>query len=96
VNDNFDTGTVTNPGDYPLADTTYADLLDRQARDHFASTSPELRETILKFYSDTNAPIVTRKDPAKWAKVLQQVNELKTASSARVVAVSSVPATSTP
>jgi hypothetical protein len=78
-NDNFDTGTVTNPGDYPLADSTYADLLDHQAKDHFAATTPELRETILKFYADTNAPITTKKDPKKWAKVLQQVSELKSA-----------------
>ena len=78
-NDNFDTGTVTLPGQYPLADTTYADLLDHQAKDHFAATTPELRETILKFYADTNAPIATKKDPQKWAKVLQQVSELKSA-----------------
>ena len=78
-NDNFDTGTVTLPGQYPLADTTYADLLDHQAKDHFAETTPELRETILKFYADTNAPIATKKDPQKWAKVLQQVSELKSA-----------------
>src|SRR5271156_1857943 len=77
VNDNFDTGTVTGPGEYPLADKTYADLLDRQAKNHFTATTPELREAILKFYSDPNAPIVTKKDPKRWAKVLQQVNELK-------------------
>ena len=78
-NDNFDTGTVTLPGQYPLADTTYADLLDHQANDHFAATTPELRETILKFYADTNAPIATKKDPQRWAKVLQQVSALKSA-----------------
>ena len=78
-NDNFDTGTVTHPGEYPLADTTYVDLLDHQAKDHFAETTPELRETILSFYADTNAPITTKKDPQKWAKVLQQVTELKSA-----------------
>src|SRR6202021_3533652 len=78
-NDNFDTGTVTLPGQYPLADTTYADLLDHQAKDHFAETTPHLRETILKFYADTNAPIATKKDPQKWAKALQQVRELKSA-----------------
>jgi len=78
-NDNLDTGTVTNPGDYPLADTTYADLLDHQAKDHFAATTPELRETILKFYADTNSRLATKKDRQKWAKVLQQVAELKSA-----------------
>ena len=92
VNDNFDTGTVTSPGEYPLADKTYADLLDRQAKNHFAATTPELRETILKFYGDTNAPIATKKDPAKWAKVLQQVNELKAANHPDSPAASATPA----
>jgi hypothetical protein len=95
VNDNFDTGTVTNPGDYPLADQTYADLLDHQAKDHFASTSPELRETILKFYSDANAPIATKKNPAKWARVLQQVGELKATTPAEPTVIPPTPASST-
>jgi hypothetical protein len=86
IDDNFDTGTVTKPGEYPLADKTYADLLDRQSKAHFAGTSPELRTTILEFYSDTNAPIVTKKNPQQWAKVLQQVNELKAVAPAQPVA----------
>ena len=76
-NDNFDTGTVTNPGDYPLADSTYADLLDRQAKDHFSATTPALRDTLLTFYADPNAPIATKKKPKQWAKVRTQVDELK-------------------
>jgi hypothetical protein len=92
VDDNFDTGTVTKPGEYPLADKTYADLLDRQSKDHFAATSPELRTTILRFYSDTNAPIVTKKNPQQWAKVLQQLDELKAVS----IAQSNAPAAGSP
>ena len=76
-NDNFDTGTETNPGDYPLADETYADLLNQQAKGGFAATSTELRETILKFYSDENAPIATKKSHARWQRVLAQVSQLK-------------------
>jgi Zinc dependent phospholipase C len=95
VNDNFDTGTVTKPGEYPLADKTYADLLDRQAKNHFAGTNPELRDVILKFYSDSNAPIVTKKDPAKWAKVLQQVGELKALAPAQPPPITSAPASPT-
>ena len=45
INNNLDTGTITGPGQYPLADKTYADLLGRQAKDHFAGTSPELQAT---------------------------------------------------
>lgn len=76
INDNFDTGTVTKPGAYPLADKTYAQLLDRQAKDNFADITPELRLTILDFYSDPNAPIATKKDNKEWAKVLREVNNL--------------------
>ena len=79
-NDNFDTGTLTGPGEYPLADKTYAQLLDRLAKDHFAQISPELRKVLLDFYSDPNAPFTTKKDKAEWAKVLKEVDELKNTS----------------
>ncbi|MFZ1033507.1 MAG: hypothetical protein WAN72_16060, partial [Candidatus Acidiferrales bacterium] len=77
VNDNFDTGTVTNPGEYPLADKTYADLLDRHAKDHFKQITPELRATILEFYRDPNAPITTKKHKKEWSDVMREVAELK-------------------
>jgi hypothetical protein len=79
VNDNFDTGTVTGPGQYPLADKTYAQLLDHLSKDHFAQVSPELRKILLDFYSDLNAPFATKKDKAEWAKVLKELDELKNA-----------------
>ncbi|HEX2776314.1 MAG TPA: zinc dependent phospholipase C family protein [Candidatus Acidoferrales bacterium] len=79
VNDNFDTGTVTGPGQYPLADKTYAQLLDHLSKDHFAQVSPELRKILLDFYSDLNAPFATKKDKTDWAKVLKEVDELKNA-----------------
>lgn len=77
VNDNFDTGTVTGPGQYPLADEAYAQLLDHLAKDHFAQVTPELRKTLLDFYSDPNAPFATKKDKTEWAKVLKEIDELK-------------------
>jgi zinc dependent phospholipase C len=79
-NDNFDTGTLTGPGEYPLADKTYAQLLDRLAKDHFAQISPELRKVLLDFYADPNAPFTTKKDKVEWAKVLKEVDELKNTS----------------
>ncbi len=79
VNDNFDTGTVTGPGQYRLADKTYAELLDRLARDHFAQLSPDLRKNLLDFYADPNAPDTTKKDGKEWSKVQKEVDELKNA-----------------
>ncbi|MGH9782355.1 MAG: zinc dependent phospholipase C family protein, partial [Candidatus Acidiferrales bacterium] len=81
-NDNFDTGTVTSPGDYPLADSTYAELLDRLAKNHFQQISPELRRDILAYYSNLNAPFATRKHKKEWARVVKQIGELKTVSAA--------------
>jgi Zinc dependent phospholipase C len=85
VNDNFDTGTVTGPGQYPLADKTYAQLLDHLSKDHFAQVSPELRKILLDFYSDLNAPFATKKDKTEWAKILKEVDELKNATAAAEV-----------
>jgi len=77
INDNFDTGTVTRPGEYPLADKTYAELVDALAKDHFAEVTPEIRTTVLDFYSDPNAPIATQKSKKQWKKVTQELEELK-------------------
>jgi hypothetical protein len=78
VNDNFDTGTVTKPGEYPLADKTYADLLDKLDKNHFAQLTPELRSALLDYYSDPNASFATKKKKQDWARVLKQVDDLKT------------------
>ena len=77
VDDNFDTGTITGPGQYPLADKTYADLLDRLGRDNFAAVSPGLRTALLAYYADLNAPFATKKDKKEWAKIMQEINQLR-------------------
>ena len=77
VNDNIDTGTVTGPGQYPLADKTYADLMDRLDRNKFASISPELRNDLLVYYGDLNAPFATKKNKKEWAKVVREIDQLK-------------------
>jgi Zinc dependent phospholipase C len=77
ANDNIDTGTVTTPGQYPLADETYADLLDRLQKNNFAAVSPGLRIVLLNYYGDLSAPFATKKDKKEWAKVVRNVNQLK-------------------
>jgi hypothetical protein len=81
-NDNFDTGTVTGPGEYPLADKTYATLVDDLSTDHFAQVTPELRTTILDYYSDLKAPFATKKDKKTWNALLVKIGELKTTTAA--------------
>ena len=77
VDENFDTGTVTGPGQYPLADKTYAALLDRLQKNNFASVSPGLRTALLAYYADLNAPFATKKDKKEWAKVVRDIELLR-------------------
>jgi hypothetical protein len=75
--DNFDTGSVTAPGEYALADKTYARLVDNLAKDKFASVTPEIQSAVLKYYSDLSLPFATKKDPKEWKTVTEELAELK-------------------
>lgn len=86
INDNFDVGAVTPPGQYHRNDATYAMLLDRLSRQRFASMSTELREEILQFYNNPAAPYATRKDRKAWAKVQAELQQLRMAQPASNVA----------
>lgn len=85
-NDNFDTGGVTGPGEYPLADATYAELVDRLAKNHFQQISPKLRQDILAYYSNLNAPFATKKNKKEWPRVVSEIDELKSVTPAVVSA----------
>jgi hypothetical protein len=55
-NTDFDTGRPSMSGEYPLADETYAELVNRLARDRFAAAPAELRQNILAFYAAAMSP----------------------------------------
>jgi hypothetical protein len=76
-NRNFDTARLTRPGEYELADEAYAKLLEKLADRKFNKVTPELRQDLLAFYGDLNAPIATKKDRSDWKKTLQAINQLK-------------------
>ncbi len=76
-NVDLDTGTRTRPGAYRLTDDTYAKLLNEITTQPGTKVPPELREDILLFYSDPNAPISTKNDPKAWAAVLKGLKHLK-------------------
>jgi hypothetical protein len=78
-NTDFDTGRMTHAGEYVLTDNAYARLLDQLAHDNFAQVTPELRENILAFYSDPNAPIATKRRASAWEKTQDELQRLKTA-----------------
>jgi hypothetical protein len=73
----FDTGRETRAGEYPLADKTYAHLLDDLAKHNFAQASPELRKNILSFYADPNAQIDTKKNAKAWRTTQEELDRLK-------------------
>lgn len=77
TNDNLDLGRVAGPGAYPLADKTYAELLDQLARTHFAQVTPTLRGDLLAFYADPNAPNTMKRKKKQWVRVTLEVAELK-------------------
>lgn len=73
-NENFDLGAPTQPGKYRLADNAYASLVDKL---HDQPIAPELRQNILAFYSDLDAPFETKQNPKAWAKLLNQLAEIR-------------------
>jgi len=79
-NKDFDTGNPTRAGEYKLADETYAELLSKLAGKDFKDVTPDLRQNILAFYADLNAPIATKKDKKEWRDTLQSLNRLKATS----------------
>jgi hypothetical protein len=77
VNKNFDLGRPTRPGEYRLADEAYADLVTKLANHEFKNVSPALRQNILAFFGDLNAPITVKKDQDDWRKTVLALEQLK-------------------
>jgi hypothetical protein len=73
----FDTGKPARAGEYQLADQTYAHLLDDLAKRNFDQVTPNLRDNILSFYGNLNAPVVTKKDKKAWVRTLVELSKLK-------------------
>ena len=80
-NIDLDTGKPTQPGEYPLADATYQELLDELAYDHFNHMSDALLQNILQFYEGFDFPKAgTRIDRCvaeRWRKTWVEVNQLR-------------------
>ena len=81
ANRDLDTGEKIRPGSYIRTDKTYAELLEKVAGKKIPAG---LRDDILDYYSDPNAPISTKKNAKKWAKVLAELAMLKASAEARL------------
>jgi hypothetical protein len=75
----FDTGHETRPGEYALADQTYARLVGDVAKNQFKDVSAPLRENIEAYYSNSDAPLVTKRHPKQWRKLEAELDQLKAA-----------------
>jgi Zinc dependent phospholipase C len=77
-NRDLDTGQVVKPGGYPLTDKTYATLLAMITQRPTNVVPTQLKHDLVAYYADPEAPIVTRKDPEKWAQVQANLKTLAT------------------
>jgi len=68
---NFDLGEPPKAGTYKLTDETYAKLVEHLSERDFEGVSPELRNDILSFYRDRNAPIETKQHTRQWQKLVE-------------------------
>jgi hypothetical protein len=73
----LDTGELTKPAEYTLADNAYAHLLVQLADKKFAQTSPALRDNILRFYATAVAPAKPKKNEPNWERVTAALDQLK-------------------
>jgi hypothetical protein len=74
---NYDVGELTPAGVYRLNDDTQAFLLHKLAGKKFATVTPEMKQELLDFYKDLNAPIDTKRKPKEWRQTLADLEELK-------------------
>jgi hypothetical protein len=76
-NRDCDTGRETRAGEYALTDNSYAHLIDQLASKSSDPIDPALRENLLQFYADPNAPVATRKNAKAWRQLQDQLQQLK-------------------
>jgi hypothetical protein len=76
-NRDLDTGEKVRPGAYILTDKTYEKLLAKITAQPGMAVPPGLRENILIYYSDLNAPIHTKKNRKAWKRVLAELEQLR-------------------
>jgi hypothetical protein len=72
---------VRQPGTYRLTDETYAKVLDRTSG---KPVSDALRRDLIAYYADLEDSFATKKDPAAWQKVLNELDRLKATPTAGV------------
>ena len=86
-NKDFDTGRDTAAGEYQLTDKSYERLLNQLADHKFENVTPQLKQNILEFYSNLNAPIRTKRSHKAWERTLANLELLRTAPATSITPV---------
>ena len=73
INRDLDTGSPVKPSGYRLTDDTYAKLLHRLALHPDNAVPPGIKADILAYYANLDLPFATKKDPAAWTAVQQDL-----------------------
>lgn len=75
----LDTGKPTRPGEYSLSDQTYADLVDRLAKQKPPQVDPKLRQDLLTYFSGSEGKPIPPKDKKLRARFQADLEKIKAA-----------------
>ncbi|HTS61282.1 MAG TPA: zinc dependent phospholipase C family protein [Candidatus Acidoferrales bacterium] len=81
-NRDFDTGALTRPGEYSLADRTYAWLARTLAAQEHPANNPELIRNVLDFFAGPDPPPEAEKNRKEWRKTVHALEKLRNAAAA--------------
>lgn len=76
-NRDLDTGSPVRPSGYRLTDDTYAYLLHRLVQTPSQPIPDGIKDDILAYYADSSLPFATKKIPAAWQTVQQDLAVLQ-------------------
>jgi hypothetical protein len=88
-NVDFDTGRKTRPGEYPLTDKAYADLVHRLAKHRFANMSADLQAAIVSFYAEPNSQNAVHRNAKDWQRTMNELAQLRTVQTSQTPPASS-------
>jgi hypothetical protein len=78
----FDTGNVTTPGEYGLADQTYSFMVIKLQEEKFQNLTQPLKDNILSFYEKADTTTKSnenKKDKIDWQKTYLSLQQIKVA-----------------
>lgn len=74
----LDTGDQTRPGEYPLADETFRELVRRLQKDNFAHIDAALQTTVVDYFTNFQPKLRNPTDSKRWAEDQSALTSLKT------------------